>query len=137
MNWGSVHVIEVSFRFSWHLLHVNFLYSRSCKQVLREVESFFFLRRRRRWSNITLDQQESILANNEKWGLDIGSLDMINRALLYKWKWCFLNNTNDLWFKVIKMFHGNDVGFRWSDESSVLTKGVWVKIISTFSQLHD
>lgn len=58
---------------------------------------------------------------------------MINRALLYKSKWCFLNNTNDLWFKVIKMFHGNDVGFGWSDESSVLTKGVWVKIISTIN----
>ncbi|XP_071685607.1 uncharacterized protein [Rutidosis leptorrhynchoides] len=39
-------------------------------------------------------------------GLNIGGLKAFNLALIYKWRWRFLTNPNDMWVALIKSIHG-------------------------------
>ncbi|GJU15763.1 RNA-directed DNA polymerase, eukaryota, reverse transcriptase zinc-binding domain protein [Tanacetum coccineum] len=48
----------------------------------------------------------SVLSSKENGGLDIGSLEAFNKALLYKWKWRLCRDPNALWVKIIKSVHG-------------------------------
>lgn len=80
---------------------------------------------------------DSVLANSDKGGLDIGSLDSFNKAPLYKWKWAFHTCNNSIWSSVVKFFHGRDGGFGTNSEGSGLKKGVWCKIIGTINPLYE
>ena len=63
-----------------------------------------------------------MLAAKDKGGIGIGSLNAMNIALLYKWRWRGLNNGNSLWVKVIADIHGSDCFYNMSAKS----KGVSV-----------
>ncbi|GKB80311.1 RNA-directed DNA polymerase, eukaryota, reverse transcriptase zinc-binding domain protein [Tanacetum coccineum] len=54
---------------------------------------------------------DSILNSKEKGGLDVGSLWAFNKALLFKWRWRFLNGNDMPWVKLIKSCHGTEGGF--------------------------
>ncbi|GJU87889.1 RNA-directed DNA polymerase, eukaryota, reverse transcriptase zinc-binding domain protein [Tanacetum coccineum] len=54
---------------------------------------------------------DNVLAPLEYGGLGIGSLLSFNFALLQKWRWRFVNHSNQLWVKLIKSIHGTEGGF--------------------------
>ncbi|XP_071739065.1 uncharacterized protein [Rutidosis leptorrhynchoides] len=64
-----------------------------------------------------------ILKSYELDGLNIGSLRAKNWALLSKWWWKFLTETDSLWVKVIKSIYGRDGGLGISFISSLIGKG--------------
>ncbi|GKA12700.1 RNA-directed DNA polymerase, eukaryota, reverse transcriptase zinc-binding domain protein [Tanacetum coccineum] len=53
-----------------------------------------------KWSNV--------LSSKEKGGLDVSSLYVLNRALMFKWVWRFTTQKGSLWASVIKAIHGVD-----------------------------
>ncbi|KAJ9538657.1 LOW QUALITY PROTEIN: hypothetical protein OSB04_031390 [Centaurea solstitialis] len=48
----------------------------------------------------------------EMGGLNIGSLKIMNKALLAKWRWRFLSEKETLWIKVIGSIYGDFGGLR-------------------------
>ncbi|XP_071727876.1 uncharacterized protein [Rutidosis leptorrhynchoides] len=65
-------------------------------------------------------------------GLNLGSLDYKNMALIGKWWWRFKTETNSLWVKVIKSFYGNSslldtVG----QPHTFVTNTTWIHIVKT------
>ncbi|PWA73265.1 RNA-directed DNA polymerase, eukaryota [Artemisia annua] len=50
---------------------------------------------------------DKVLANKDKGGLGVSSFFALNRGLMFKWVWRFLNNESSLWKKVIKAIHGD------------------------------
>ena len=50
------------------------------------------------------------LASKKSGGLGIGSIYGLNVRLLFKWIWRFLQNTHDLWIKIIKTIYGQHGG---------------------------
>nr|GEZ34128.1 hypothetical protein [Tanacetum cinerariifolium] len=47
-----------------------------------------------------------VLASKEKGGLGVASLFALNRALLFKWIWCFHNDKNSLWARFNGALYG-------------------------------
>nr|GFB64154.1 RNA-directed DNA polymerase, eukaryota, reverse transcriptase zinc-binding domain protein [Tanacetum cinerariifolium] len=41
-------------------------------------------------------------------GLEVSSLFVLNRALMFKWVWRFFSQKNSLWVKVVKALHAED-----------------------------
>nr|GEX25019.1 RNA-directed DNA polymerase, eukaryota, reverse transcriptase zinc-binding domain protein [Tanacetum cinerariifolium] len=52
-----------------------------------------------------------VMASYDNGSLNIGSLEAFNVALLLKWRWRFVSNSNMLWVKVIKEIYSVDGGF--------------------------
>ncbi|GJY53183.1 hypothetical protein Tco_0444847 [Tanacetum coccineum] len=75
---------------------------------------------------------DNILASFDKGSLEIGSLKALNLALLQKWRWRFVHNTDSLWVRVIKAIHGDEAGFNLKGCNS---NGIWSSIISSYSKL--
>ncbi|GJV78770.1 hypothetical protein Tco_1514640 [Tanacetum coccineum] len=48
------------------------------------------------------------LISKEKGGLGVSSFYALNRALLFKWVWCFRTQGSSIWARVIKGIHGED-----------------------------
>ncbi|XP_071718111.1 uncharacterized protein [Rutidosis leptorrhynchoides] len=66
----------------------------------------------------------------EKGGLNIGSLDSKNLALLGKWRWHFHVESNSLWTKVIKSLYGLNGGFNVDSSRQLFPHcGTWQDII--------
>ncbi|GKD28663.1 hypothetical protein Tco_1239441, partial [Tanacetum coccineum] len=49
-----------------------------------------------------------VLNSKDNGGFGIGSLKAFNQALLYKWRWRFINNPDAIWVKAIQSIHGRD-----------------------------
>nr|GEX72921.1 RNA-directed DNA polymerase, eukaryota, reverse transcriptase zinc-binding domain protein [Tanacetum cinerariifolium] len=79
---------------------------------------------------------DSILNERDKGGLGISSLKASNLALLYKWRWRFMNDHDSIWVKVIKSIHGRDGGFGTFDWNPV-GNGVWATIVKVVDQMHE
>ncbi|GKA19247.1 RNA-directed DNA polymerase, eukaryota, reverse transcriptase zinc-binding domain protein, partial [Tanacetum coccineum] len=82
--------------------------------VLNNIESIrnkFFLGAEMDERKLTWIQWRKTMASKKHGGLGIGSLYGFNRALLFKWKWHFLNSPLALWVRIIKSLFGNDGGF--------------------------
>ncbi|GJU48131.1 RNA-directed DNA polymerase, eukaryota, reverse transcriptase zinc-binding domain protein [Tanacetum coccineum] len=79
---------------------------------------------------------DSVLNERDKGGLGISSLKASNLALLYKWRWRFMNDHDSKWVKVIKSIHGRDGGFGTSDWKPV-GNGVWATIVKVVDQMHE
>ncbi|GJW74853.1 RNA-directed DNA polymerase, eukaryota [Tanacetum coccineum] len=82
--------------------------------VLNNIESIrnkFFLGAEMDERKLTWIQWRKTMASKKHGGLGIGSLYGFNRALLFKWKWRFLNSPLALWVRIIKSLFGNDGGF--------------------------
>nr|GEU46279.1 RNA-directed DNA polymerase, eukaryota [Tanacetum cinerariifolium] len=68
-----------------------------------------------------MGEMENMLASKEKRGLRISSLNVLNRALMFKWVWRFFTQSSSLWARVIKAIHGEDgkIGKKGLGEFSV------------------
>jgi len=78
--------------------------------TLESIRNNFFLGADVDERKLTWVKWKKTLASKKDGGLGIGSLYGFNRALLYKWKWRFLDNPTSLWVKVIKILFGQDGG---------------------------
>ncbi|XP_071718074.1 uncharacterized protein [Rutidosis leptorrhynchoides] len=96
------------------------------EKILRKLES---IRARFFWGGSDTVKKmpwvkwDKILASFDQGGLNIGSLKAFNIALINKWRWRYLNNSNDLWASIIKSIHGHY--FETTDCSSI-----WSNIVS-------
>nr|GEV96766.1 RNA-directed DNA polymerase, eukaryota, reverse transcriptase zinc-binding domain protein [Tanacetum cinerariifolium] len=76
-----------------------------------------------------------VLTPKAKGGLGVSSLFGLNRGLLFKWVWRFLNHGTSLWARVIKAIHGADGNIggdvKGSSNSCWLTIVKEIKILST------
>nr|GFB16581.1 RNA-directed DNA polymerase, eukaryota, reverse transcriptase zinc-binding domain protein [Tanacetum cinerariifolium] len=104
--------------------------------VLKELESIrasFFWGGNRDKRKMAWIKWEYILASFHKGGLETGSLKAFNLALLQKWRWRFVHNTDSLWVCVLKAIHGDEAGFNLKGCNN---NGFWSSIISSYSNLH-
>ncbi|XP_076940143.1 putative mitochondrial protein AtMg00310 [Bidens hawaiensis] len=74
-----------------------------------------------------------VLSDKKFGGLGFGSLEAMNLALLYKWKWRFFNSSGDLWAKLITVIHGGSMDSIHNSNST----GIWSKICSSTNRLHE
>nr|GEU36442.1 RNA-directed DNA polymerase, eukaryota, reverse transcriptase zinc-binding domain protein [Tanacetum cinerariifolium] len=51
---------------------------------------------------------KKVITPRDKGGLGVASLFALNRGLMFKWVWRFLNQGSSLWARVIKAIHGID-----------------------------
>ncbi|KAL7606993.1 hypothetical protein Lser_V15G19826 [Lactuca serriola] len=79
---------------------------------------------------------EVILNDKFYGGFSIGILESFNQALMYKWRWRFLNNQNLLWVKIINSCYGEDGGFMLASSTRV-NNYVWMGIVKSFWDLHN
>ncbi|GJY49892.1 RNA-directed DNA polymerase, eukaryota, reverse transcriptase zinc-binding domain protein [Tanacetum coccineum] len=84
--------------------------------------------------NMAWIKWENVLASFEKGGLNIRSLKSFNLALLQKWRWRLVNNSDSLWARVIIAIHDVEAGLVLKGCNC---NGVWSSIISSYSLLHD
>ncbi|GJZ01674.1 hypothetical protein Tco_0519635 [Tanacetum coccineum] len=77
---------------------------------------------------------DNVLASFDKGGLGVGSLKAFNLALLQKWCWRLINNTNLLWVRLIKSIHGVEAGL---NEKGRKMAGLWSRIVGTVNYLHS
>ncbi|GJU81563.1 putative RNA-directed DNA polymerase, eukaryota, reverse transcriptase zinc-binding domain protein, partial [Tanacetum coccineum] len=82
---------------------------------VRAISFYILLRGRCNDRKISWLNWDSVLNERDKGGLGISSLKASNLALLYKWRWRFMNDHDSKWVKVIKSIHGRDGGFGTSD----------------------
>ncbi|GKB66016.1 RNA-directed DNA polymerase, eukaryota, reverse transcriptase zinc-binding domain protein [Tanacetum coccineum] len=71
------------------------------------------------------------LTSRNSGGLGIGS---IHALLLFKWIWCFMQNSTDLWARVIKVILGNNGGIHVDFLHSPI-QGTWSGILSMINSL--
>lgn len=72
----------------------------------------------------------------QKGGLDFGSFEALNHALIQKWRWWFVNEKDSLWEKVILAFYDYPISDFYSNYT-VTTSWVWVGIIGSINTMHD
>nr|GEV44813.1 RNA-directed DNA polymerase, eukaryota [Tanacetum cinerariifolium] len=70
---------------------------------------------------------DKVLTNKDKGGLGVSSFFALNRGLMFKWVWRFLNNESSLWKKVIKAIHGESKNLY--NESRFVIKSCWSTIV--------
>ncbi|GKB84766.1 hypothetical protein Tco_0957038 [Tanacetum coccineum] len=75
----------------------------------------------------------NVLSFFEKGGLNFGSLNSFNLALLQKWLWRWFFFPNALWVKVIKAIHGQEGGF---DTYGCKFNGIWARIFGSSNFFH-
>nr|GEY70803.1 RNA-directed DNA polymerase, eukaryota, reverse transcriptase zinc-binding domain protein [Tanacetum cinerariifolium] len=74
-----------------------------------------------------------VLTSKEKGGLGVSSLFALNRALMFKWVWRFLNQRDSLWVRVIHAIHGVDG--RISRAGNVGYTSIWCDIIKEMGRM--
>ena len=77
---------------------------------------------------------ENVLIEKSQGGLDIGSLEALNIALMQKWRWRFFNSTNMLWANAIRALYGDQGGFE-KDQRRKLGSGPWARVVQSSSRL--
>nr|GEW66941.1 RNA-directed DNA polymerase, eukaryota [Tanacetum cinerariifolium] len=71
---------------------------------------------------------KKILAQKDRGGLGMSSLYALNRGMMFKWVWRFLNHDKSLWANVIKAIHGVDGNIGKRTRTS--NKSCWENILS-------
>ncbi|GJZ24777.1 RNA-directed DNA polymerase, eukaryota, partial [Tanacetum coccineum] len=74
------------------------------------------------------------LASRNSGGLGIGSIHALNAGLLFKWIWRFMQNSTELWARVIKVIHGNNGGIHVDFLNSPI-QGTWSGNLSIINSL--
>ncbi|XP_071689494.1 uncharacterized protein [Rutidosis leptorrhynchoides] len=75
---------------------------------------------------------EKVISPFDKGGLNVGSLKAFNLALIYKCRWRYLTNPNDMWVSIIKSIHGNSL-----EDVNSASSSVWTNIVQTCSMCID
>ncbi|GJU98861.1 RNA-directed DNA polymerase, eukaryota, reverse transcriptase zinc-binding domain protein [Tanacetum coccineum] len=110
------------------------IYYMSIFKTLEAIRASFFWGGSSEKKNMAWIKWENVLASFEKGGLNIGSLKSFNLALLQKWRWRLVNNSDSLWARVIIAIHDVEAGLVLKGCNC---SGVWSSIISSYSLLHD
>ncbi|XP_071705304.1 uncharacterized mitochondrial protein AtMg00310-like [Rutidosis leptorrhynchoides] len=76
-----------------------------------------------------------ILNSLDQGGLGVPSLNSLNLALLYKWRWRFVTNKNSSWTRLIMAIHGKPQGAVVPCASN--TSRTWVSISRMINLIHD
>ncbi|GJT18001.1 RNA-directed DNA polymerase, eukaryota, reverse transcriptase zinc-binding domain protein [Tanacetum coccineum] len=106
----------------------------SILKYLERLRATFFWGGSSESRNISWIKWPNVLASRDKGGLGVGSLKAFNLALLQKWRWRLVNNSNLLWVKLIKSIHRDEAGLY---PKVCKTQGVWSKIVASISYLHS
>nr|XP_043623679.1 uncharacterized protein LOC122595393 [Erigeron canadensis] len=75
----------------------------------------------------------SVLALKDDGGVGFGSLEAMNYALLYRWRWRALSNPNNLWVRVVAAIHGDGCFVNLSASNG----GLWSRIVDMVKLMHD
>ncbi|GJS44823.1 putative RNA-directed DNA polymerase, eukaryota, reverse transcriptase zinc-binding domain protein [Tanacetum coccineum] len=110
------------------------------KSVLSSLPTYFFSLYK---APVSLCSKLESMRNNffiggEMGGLGIGSIFALNVGLLFKWIWRFMQNSSDLWARVIKAIYGHNGGIHTDSTRSsnqVSTIGYQLMLIADFSPL--
>lgn len=83
-----------------------------------------------KWERVIKDQKDG--------GFGLGSLKTRNFALLSKWWWRFLNESDSLWCWVIRSIHRSN-SFNWhtSGKESLSFRSLWISISRQWQRIED
>ena len=70
-------------------------------------------------------------------GLRFGDLIIKNTALVFKWWWCFLNEKDSFWKKVVVSNYYNNPNCESHDVEHGEKGGLWGQIISPSYNVHE
>lgn len=101
--------------------------------ILESLRSSFFWGGTKNNRKISWVKWGSILAAKDDGGVGFGSLEGMNHALLYRWRWRAFNNPNSLWVRVITAIHGEDCFLNLSSKN----RGLWQRIGDSAKILHE
>nr|XP_043615758.1 uncharacterized protein LOC122587654 [Erigeron canadensis] len=104
---------------------------KTIRNKLEALRSSFFWGGSNNKRKIHRVKWDSVLTSKESGGIGIGSLQTMNFALLYKWRWRGLKES-DILFRVISDIHGGDCFYNMSAKS----KGTWKNIMLVANQIH-
>ncbi|GJX71225.1 putative RNA-directed DNA polymerase, eukaryota, reverse transcriptase zinc-binding domain protein [Tanacetum coccineum] len=77
---------------------------------LESIQNNFFIGGEMGEKTITWVSWNKCLTSKNLGGLGIGSIFALNVGLLFKWIWRFMQNSSDLWARVIKAIYGHNGG---------------------------
>ncbi|GJS33595.1 hypothetical protein Tco_0531977 [Tanacetum coccineum] len=92
-----------------HIYHMSMF--KVPMQVLQKMESIrgrFFNGADVKSRKPSWVRRKSVMASKDTGGLEVSSLFVLNRALMFKWVWRFISQKNSLWARVITFLHGED-----------------------------
>ncbi|GJT03372.1 hypothetical protein Tco_0824541 [Tanacetum coccineum] len=108
---------------------------KSVQNRIESMRNIFFLGGDLDEKKLTWVKWETCLASKAMGGLGIGSIFVLNDALLFKWIWRFRTYSNSLWVNVIKEIHGTDGGIGTSRAGNS-THSPWNCIVQSASKLQ-
>ncbi|GKA99023.1 RNA-directed DNA polymerase, eukaryota, reverse transcriptase zinc-binding domain protein [Tanacetum coccineum] len=76
-----------------------------------------------------------VLNSKDRGGLGVSSMFALNRALLFKWVWRFINHKNSMWVRVIKALHGSHG--RIGSITNTSYPSVWLSILQEVEVLKS
>lgn len=77
-----------------------------------------------------------VIASKEKCGIQIGSLDAPNFALLLKWRWRYVDEKDAFWATLISDICGKNRKNAF-DVTYGRGGGVWASIVGTINTMHE
>ncbi|XP_071692041.1 uncharacterized protein [Rutidosis leptorrhynchoides] len=107
------------------------------KNVLKHLES---LRSHFLWGGTKDDRKihwikwDDVLKSKDKGGLGVVSFESLNKALLYKWRWRYVNCKGWLWVSIIQAIHGVQMDGLHPVINTV--SGTWASIYLFHHDLH-
>lgn len=75
---------------------------------------------------------DEIIAAKEDGGIGVGSLESLNQALLYRWRWRALCQPASLWSKVVSEIHGVECFTNLNAKNA----GLWSRIASSIRSIN-
>ncbi|GJY16168.1 hypothetical protein Tco_0386590 [Tanacetum coccineum] len=78
---------------------------------------------------------DKVLVSKQKGGLGVSSYFALNRAILFKWLWCFISKDVSLWSRCIQAFHGIH-GSLDGPRRKTSRKSSWLDIIKEMKTLN-
>ncbi|GJR98447.1 RNA-directed DNA polymerase, eukaryota, partial [Tanacetum coccineum] len=97
-------------------------------RTLESIRSHFFNGHDIQSKKVSWVSWKKVLAHKERGGLGVSSLYALNRGLMFKWVWRFLNHDTSLWARVIKAIHGVDGNIGMGTRVSY--KSCWMNIVN-------
>nr|XP_043629760.1 uncharacterized protein LOC122601047 [Erigeron canadensis] len=102
-------------------------------QLLESICSSFFWGSLKQKRKLAWVKWGTFLASKDDGGIGFGSIDAMNQALLYRWRWRALDEPHIIWVKVLQAIHGDDC----FSNLYAKNKGLWHSIIESIKYTHE